>query len=91
MTTRAKWVNVALRELAWLAAFLFWAYYRKPADSSLLRIDSRGIVGLALVAAGIVLQFWSAIILAEAIVNPPGFNGVAEAGPYRYVRNPIYE
>jgi len=26
-----KWTNVALRELAWLAAFVFWAYYKKKA------------------------------------------------------------
>ena len=88
-----KWTNVALRELAWLAAFVFWAYYKKPADTSLLhiRLDPRGVIGLILVAAGIALHLWSAIVLADNICNPaePG-GGLAKAGPYDYVRNPIY-
>jgi protein-S-isoprenylcysteine O-methyltransferase Ste14 len=93
MTNQAKWTNVVLRELAWLAAFLFWAYYRKPADTSLfqIRLDPRGIIGLSLVAAGIALHLWSAIVLADNITNPAGLSGViAKDGPYNYVRNPIY-
>ena len=54
-----QWTNVTLRELAWLAAFVFWAYYKKPADTSFLqiRLDPIGFIGLGLVIAGIVVQF----------------------------------
>lgn len=86
-------INITLRELAWLGAFVFWVYYKKPAGSSFLelRFDPVGIIGLVLVVAGIVLQLWSAMILAVAITNPTDPGGsLAKEGPYRYVRNPIY-
>ncbi len=90
---RRQWTNVTLRELAWLGAFVFWAYYKMPADASFLelRLEPIGIIGLVLVVAGIVVQLWSAIVLAVAIYNPTGISsGLAQGGPYHYVRNPIY-
>ena len=93
MTRYEPLINITLRELAWLGAFVFWVYYKKPAGSSFLelRLDPVGIIGLVLVVAGIVLQLWSAMVLAVAITNPTDPGGsLAKEGPYRYVRNPIY-
>lgn len=88
-----QWANVALRELAWLGAFVFWAYYKKPAEASFveIRLDLIGIIGLGLVVAGIIAHLWSAMVLAMTIGNPTGLSGgLAKHGPYHYVRNPIY-
>jgi protein-S-isoprenylcysteine O-methyltransferase Ste14 len=88
-----QWANVALRELIWLGAFVFWAYFKKPADGSFLdiRLDLIGIMGLGLIVAGVVVHLWSAMVLAMTIGNPTGLTGgLAMHGPYHYVRNPIY-
>jgi protein-S-isoprenylcysteine O-methyltransferase Ste14 len=88
-----RWTNVATREFVWLGAFLFWAYYKKPADAGFLdmRPDLIGILGLGLVVAGLVVHLWSAMILAMTITNPMGLTSCpAKHGPYHFVRNPIY-
>src|SRR5262245_28595394 len=93
MTKRGQWTNVTLREIAWLAAFVFWAYYKKPADKGFLdfRPGPLAVIGIVLIVTGIVAHIWSAMVLAEAIYNPAGLNhNLARQGPYRYVRNPIY-
>jgi protein-S-isoprenylcysteine O-methyltransferase Ste14 len=88
-----QWANVALRELVWLGAFVFWAYYKKPAAASFREVGPGvpGIIGLGLLVAGVVAHLWSAVALARTLGNPTGFTGgLAKHGPYRYVRNPMY-
>ena len=90
---REQLTDITLREIAWLGAFVFWAYYKKPDNGSFLeiRLDPIGIIGLGLIIIGIVVHVWSAWVLAAAIHNPNVTNGgVAKGGPYLYVRNPIY-
>ena len=91
--TAPQWTNVLLRTVAWFAAFVFWAYYKKPADASFAAVPTgpRGLVGLALLAFGISLYLWSAITLARSIRGPTEpTNALVTQGPYRHVRNPMY-
>jgi len=91
--THGPWANVVLRELAWLGAFVFWAYYKKPAEASFadIRRDLIGVVGLGLVVAGAIAHLWSALVLAMTVGKPTGLTGgLANRGPYHYIRNPIY-
>jgi protein-S-isoprenylcysteine O-methyltransferase Ste14 len=83
-----KYGNAVLREIAWFAIFVFWAYYKKPAGQSFLaiRVDALHLIGLFLVLLGIIIHVWSAVILSVAISQ----RSVAQVGPYSYVRNPIY-
>jgi protein-S-isoprenylcysteine O-methyltransferase Ste14 len=90
---RWQGANVAFRELIWLGAFVFWACYKKPADASFLdlRLDPIGLMGLALLAPGLVVHLWSAVVLAMTIGKPAGLTGFpATNGPYHWVRNPMY-
>jgi protein-S-isoprenylcysteine O-methyltransferase Ste14 len=93
VTMFGQWVNVVVRELVWLAAFVFWAYFKKPADASFLaiRLDLVQVAGLGLVVAGVIVHLWSALVLAKAIGSPAIPTGdLAKRGPYHYVRNPLY-
>ena len=90
---RGPWINVALRELVWLGAFVVWVSFKKPADARLvaIRLDPVGRLGLCLVGAGLVAHLWSALALARAIGTATGHTGgLAKQGPYQYVRNPLY-
>jgi protein-S-isoprenylcysteine O-methyltransferase Ste14 len=93
VTKHKQLANVTLRELAWLGAFVFWAYYKKPDGVRFLdiRLDPLGVIGVGLIVAGVVAHLWSAIVLAVAICDPTDVGGgLAKDGPYLYVRNPLY-
>ena len=86
-------LNAGLRTLVWTAAAWWWAALKKPEGASFLvvRHDVVGVLGLALLAAGIALHLWSNVILAQGEAAPPQSPASLVArGPYRYVRNPIY-
>jgi protein-S-isoprenylcysteine O-methyltransferase Ste14 len=88
-----QWANVAVRELIWLGAFVFWAWYKKPAPASFLEVRPGvlGVIGLGLIVVGVVAHLWSAVALAMTIGNPAGLtSSLAKHGPYHYIRNPIY-
>jgi protein-S-isoprenylcysteine O-methyltransferase Ste14 len=51
------------------------------------------VLGVALAAAGLALHVWARTTLAHgwsSIVTPPAGAPLVEAGPYAYVRHPLY-
>lgn len=88
-----SWTNALLRSVVWLGAAGVYAYLKKPAGASLsaIRLDAPGWLGASLVGAGLGLHCWSNVVLARA--EPAAGQAPAAlvaAGPYRFVRNPIY-
>jgi len=82
-----------MRELVWFGAYFFWAYFKKPSQTSFLEIRTEwiGFVGLGLIAVGLVVQIWSTVVLSASIdTTAPVGKPLVESGPYRFVRNPIY-
>jgi protein-S-isoprenylcysteine O-methyltransferase Ste14 len=85
--------NAVRRSVIWLGAALVYAFLKKPAGESVLaiRADALGWIGAGLVGAGFALHCWSNVVLARG-ERAPGQApaALAVAGPYRFVRNPIY-
>lgn len=51
------------------------------------------VLGVALAAAGLALHAWARMTLARgwsSIVTPPAGASLVEAGPYAYIRHPLY-
>jgi protein-S-isoprenylcysteine O-methyltransferase Ste14 len=88
-----SWVNAAFRSIVWLGATAWLAYLRKPEGQSVLavRADAIGWLGDCLLVAGLALHVWSNVSLARSEAGggaTPAW--LVVAGPYKYVRNPIY-
>jgi protein-S-isoprenylcysteine O-methyltransferase Ste14 len=64
-----------------------------PRDDGFAVPTALGVVGLALLAAGVVLGLWSAVHLGNGLTPSPLPNGAVSlvvSGPYRWMRHPIY-
>ena len=93
MTSRATTTNAILRSLVWLALFVLWANLVHPEHASLqtIRGGLSAWLALFLIGGGWGLHMWATITLARGIgssLQAP--TNLIVAGPYRYVRNPIY-
>ena len=91
--TTSSWVNGALRSIVWLGSVAWLAYLKKPDGGSVLAVrgDAIGWLGAGLLAAGLAFHVWSNVSLArgeDAGGSAP--THLVVAGPYQYVRNPIY-
>ena len=86
------WINALLPSMIWLGAAGFYAYLKKPAGVSVLevRTDALGWLGAGLLGAGVALHLWSTVVLAGHRSEWGHAATLAAAGPYRFVRNPIY-
>src|SRR5262245_14911483 len=88
-----SWINALLRSVAWLGGAAIYAFLKKPAGGSILamRADALGWVGAGLFGAGLALHCWSNGVLGRGEPAPgQAPAALAVAGPYRFVRNPIY-
>src|SRR5262245_26637792 len=77
-----------------LAIMLAAAWTLETASGGRLGWHPAGaVLGLALAAAGLALHAWARATLAggwSSIVTPPAGAALMEAGPYAYVRHPLY-
>jgi protein-S-isoprenylcysteine O-methyltransferase Ste14 len=73
---------------SWLALQLFNANYLKPEQAFILI----AVLACVLAAVGAWLRVWGTAYLGHAVVQNSTIqaNAVLAAGPYRYMRNPLY-
>jgi protein-S-isoprenylcysteine O-methyltransferase Ste14 len=73
---------------SWLALQLFNAHYLKPEQAFILI----AVLACVLAAVGAWLRVWATAYLGHALVQNSTIqaNAVLVAGPYRYLRNPLY-
>ena len=92
-TSRATTTNAILRSLVWLALFVLWANLVHPEHASLrtIRGGLSAWVALLVIGGGLGLHMWATITLARGISSSlQAPTNLIVAGPYGYVRNPIY-
>ena len=83
------WLHLdTVRTWQWMGA---WLFRTKLADFNTATITVLA-VGIALATLGALLRTWGAAYLGSGVVKDAALHGerVMAAGPYRYLRNPLY-
>ena len=73
----ARWLQ---KSVAWISACLPLA----------LRINHETLFGQGITSLGLLLVLWAMVTLGRAFGIAPADRGLVNAGPYRFIRHPMY-